>query len=340
MKLPLSGIKKIALFRALHLGDLICSIPVFRALRYAFPQAEITLISLPWAESFSERFSHYIDRFLPFPGYPGLPEQEINPSEILFFLKEMQDEQFDLVLQLQGNGSFVNPMITLFHARFMTGFYLENDYCPMPGLFMLYPEKGHEIHRQLELLKFLEIGNLSDSPEFPIFDQDEEELRKARLNLPERYICIHPGSKAAWRQWAPRNFAEMANFFNSRGCPVVITGNAEEIELATQINQHLNISATIVAGKTSLGAMAVLLKNSLGLLSNCTGISHLAAALEVPSVIVSMDGNAERWAPLNHELHTTIDWTVNQETGLVLQACRNMLDKKSYLSKPGLNVSS
>lgn len=340
MKLPLPAPKKIAIFRALHLGDLLCSVPAFRGLRNAFPQAKITLISLPWAESFAERFSGYIDNFLPFPGYPGLPEQEIHPSEILFFLKEMQDEQFDLVLQMQGNGTFVNPMISLFNAGLMAGYFLEKDYCPMPDLFVPYPEKGHEIHRQLELLKFLEIGNLSDDLEFPLSDQDEEELRKARLGIPERYICIHPGSKAAWRQWSPENFALMAEFFNSRGCPVIFTGNGEEIELARHINQKLHTPAIIVCGKTSLGAMAVLLKNSMGLLSNCTGVSHLAAALKVPSVVISMDGDAERWAPLDHKLHTTIDWTVSPEIDLVLEACMQMLQRTTYKSRSGLDVSS
>src|SRR2546423_15284393 len=100
MKLPHDDIKKIAIFRALQIGDMLCAIPAIRALHTNFPYAEITLLGLPWAKWLTERFDHYFDRFIHFPGYPGLPEQVFNAAKFAEFLLMMQREEFDLVLQM------------------------------------------------------------------------------------------------------------------------------------------------------------------------------------------------------------------------------------------------
>src|SRR4051794_29268472 len=92
--------RRIAIFRALQLGDLLCTVPALRALRAALPRAEIVLIGLPWAESFISRFDRYLDRFIEFPGYPGLPERPPRVDRIPAFLEAVRREQFDLALQM------------------------------------------------------------------------------------------------------------------------------------------------------------------------------------------------------------------------------------------------
>src|SRR5207248_1148704 len=113
--------RRVVILRALKLGDLLCAIPAFRALRGALPDAEITLVGLPAAEAFVQRFPEHLDRFYAFPGFPGLPEQPPDVRQWPSFLTALQDEHFDLALQMHGSGSFVNPVTVLFGARHTAG---------------------------------------------------------------------------------------------------------------------------------------------------------------------------------------------------------------------------
>src|SRR4051812_20576290 len=81
--------KSIVILRALMLGDLLCTVPALRALRNAFPWSKITLVGLPWAKSFVERFNHYLDDFIEFPGYPGLPECKAEIEKIPSFFQNI-----------------------------------------------------------------------------------------------------------------------------------------------------------------------------------------------------------------------------------------------------------
>src|SRR5688572_4057147 len=88
--------RKLLVFRALRLGDLLCAVPALRALRARLPQAEIALVGLPSARGFAERFAHYIDRFLEFSGHPALPELRCSEAALERFLADVRRERADL----------------------------------------------------------------------------------------------------------------------------------------------------------------------------------------------------------------------------------------------------
>lgn len=326
MKLVETEIKNVVIFRALQLGDMLCSIPAIRALRFAFPDAHITLAGLPWAKALVARFPFYFDEFIHFPGYPGLPEQEFKPDEVVAFLDQVQRRKFDLALQMQGNGSVVNPMVELFGARITAGFCLPGHYPANSPYFMPYPEGIHEVERHLALMNFLGVPSKGTDLEFPLNDADFADLAAANLPItPENYVCVHPGSRGSSRQWAPANFARLADFCHEQGLSVVITGTQEEMPLVEEVMKHMEQPAINAAGRTSLGAMGALIQNAFALISNCTGVSHVAAALKVPSVVISLDGEPERWGPMNKELHRTIDGTKGVAIETVFQELEDVL---------------
>lgn len=320
-------IRKIAIFRALQLGDMLCTVPALRALRTAFPEAHITLLGLPWAATFVQRYSHYLDSFIHFPGYPGLPEQKPDIAKFPIFLDVVQQEQYDLVLQMQGNGSIVNPMVALFGGRYTAGFWRKEDGCPDAGLFLEYPEDVSEIERHLLLMEYLDIPRQGTELEFPITAQDMADFNRMGLTIDaQEYICVHPGSRGSWRQWPPHLFAAMADEFAEKGWKIVLTGTADERSLTEEVAGLMRHESINTAGQTTLGSLGVLVKNARALLSNCTGVSHIAAALQTPSIVISMDGDPLRWAPLNKKLHFTVDWTTEPDYEIVLRHGLRLLE--------------
>jgi ADP-heptose:LPS heptosyltransferase len=301
--------KKIAIFRALQLGDLLCTIPAIRSLKKALPNSEITLVGLPWAEEFTKRFSNYFSRFINFPGFPGLPEQGYDYKNIMHFIQKMNEEKFDLIIQLQGNGSIVNPLIEILGAKTTAGYYQENFYCPDKNYFHIYPEKVSEIERHIQLMGFLGIPSQGTELEFPIQKNEEEQFKSLclthKLN-PKKYVCIHPGARDSKRWWDAEKFSMVADKIASQGYTIILTGTKTEKHIAKIVEEKMKYPAINLAGQTDLGTLAVLIKNAKMILSNDTGVSHIASAVETSSVVVFLSSDPERWAPLNKKLHHSI----------------------------------
>ncbi len=328
-----SSIKKIAIFRALQLGDFLCSIPAVRSLKSYCRSADIYLIGLPGSESLVSRFSHYFAGLYAFPGYPGLPEQPYDVHHIASFIREMQEQHFDLLVQMQGDGTKVNQLMELFGARNCAGFYTPSDYKPPGNLFMPYPHTGHETERHLGLMQFLGIPGGSPDLEFPITEDDRKDFEKLDLGLRNKeYICIHPGSRGSYRQWPRENFARMADLCAMHHFVPVLTGTAGEMEIVLEVASLMKHTPVIAAGKTDLGTMAVLLSGAFALVSNCTGVSHMASALKTPGIIISMDGEPERWGPLDQHIFYTLNWQAIPEFAMASSALQTLIRKGSFMT--------
>jgi ADP-heptose:LPS heptosyltransferase len=86
-----------------------------------------------------------------------------------------------------------------------------------------------------------------------------------------------------------------------------------------------------LTGKTSLGALGALLQDAAFIISNCTGVAHVAAALKIPGIVISMDGEPTRW---KHSYHTVTDWTKNAHLDSVLLDVAALVDRVKKESQP------
>ena len=119
----MASVHHIAVVRALQLGDMLVAVPALRALRASYPDAEITLIGLPWAASFAARLDRYVNIFLPFPGWPGIDEVPYDEARTDQFIAEARAHDYDLVIQMHGSGGQSNPFALALGARVTAGYY-------------------------------------------------------------------------------------------------------------------------------------------------------------------------------------------------------------------------
>jgi ADP-heptose:LPS heptosyltransferase len=301
------GIGRIAVVRALKgLGDFLCVVPALRALRVAAPGAHITLIGLVSSQALVRRFNSYIDELLPFPGFPGIPEAPLDVPALPAFFAAAQARSFDLALQMHGNGGLTNPFTVMLGAANNAGYYSPGGYCPDLRYFLPLNESDHEVRRWIRLLSHIGVPGAGEWLEFPLQPSDWQDLRSMREAVAlagAEYVAIHPGASEPARRWSPRNFAAVADHFARIGYRVVLTGTPDEADIANEVEAGMRWGAVNLAGRTTLGAMAALLSGARLVVSNDTGVSHLAAALQVPSVIVFIASDPQRWAPLNGGLH-------------------------------------
>lgn len=301
--------RRIAVFRALMLGDMLCAVPALRALRHAWPQARITLVGLPWAAELAARLD-CVDDFIALPGHPGLPEIACEVHRLPGFLQEVQGRAFDLALQLHGSGNIVNTLVASFGARTTAGFFDAQAWVPPADRdrYLAWPVAGHEIERLLALTDHLGLARRGLQLEFPLTPADHAATRAllAPLSPGRPYAVVHAGSQLPSRRWHLERFEAVARQLAAQGLQTVLTGGPGEVALAAALTQRLDGACLDLCGKTSLWTLGALVDAAQCVVCNDTGISHIAAARGCRSVVVSCGADVARWAPLDHDRHRVL----------------------------------
>lgn len=306
-------ISRIAIFRALYLGDMLCIVPAVRAIRKAYPEATITLIGLPWQKDFVRRFSHYFDDFIQFPGWPGLPEQEPDTDAIFEFLRMMRQQNFHIIFQMQGNGMITNTMCMLWGGKKVYGLQRGDSHSLNTDTFPVSDDGENEIKKFLKLLDVAGIPHDGTGLEFPFHEEEVSSIQSISNEsgiTPRHYICLHPGARDKRRRWPLENFAYIGNHLSDKGYKLVLTGSLEEGALLNSLKRKIKapvINLVETFGHLNIGELAGIIQQATLLISNDTGVSHIAAALKVPSFIIfSPYADIHRWAPLDATKHQAV----------------------------------
>jgi ADP-heptose:LPS heptosyltransferase len=313
--LPREAVRRLAVLRALQLGDLLVAVPALRALRAGFPAAEITLVGLTWARAFAARFGHYVDRCVEFGGWAGIAEAPYVPARAAAFTAAQRAYGYDLAIQLHGSGATSNACVLAWGARATAGYYPPG--APRPGELAVavpYPERLPEVLRCLRLVERLGCPAQGTHLEWPLAPAERAEAAALLAPLagrPRPWVGLHPGARAPARRWPAARFAAVGDALVRRlGASLVVTGGPDEVALVEEVAAGLRGPALRLAGGLSLGTLAAVIASLDLFVSNDTGPAHLAQAVGTPSVIVFGPADPRRWAPLDPRhrvVHQAVD---------------------------------
>jgi lipopolysaccharide heptosyltransferase II len=289
-----ASVRRILVIRLDLLGDLVFAAPTIAALRAAYPDAHLTLLTLPYTQPLAALIPG-VDRTLALDvNRYRRPAGWRHLGEAVALVRTLRAARLDLCLALHGRPA--GALALLSGARYRVG-YAAHAYpfafnVAVPG--QRYDRPRHETEYCLDLAR--EVGG--DAPRAPRLLAPAESYRVPGLAPHERYLVVHPGaSNGSAKRWPAAAWGRLArDAARTLGVRVVLTGGEAERALVGEVAAGAGAAVPLVG--TSLLDLAAVLAGAEALVSGDTGPLHLAAALGRPVVGVYGPTDPAQTGPL------------------------------------------
>ncbi len=302
-------LRKIAVLRANALGDFIFALPALKALRETYPNAEIVLLGKQWHQQWLAHRPGPIDRVIVVPsGILGNAEDAPQDAiAVKRFFKQMQQEQFDLAIQMHGGGRHSNPFTLQLGARMTIGLRTP-DALPLDA-WIPYVYYQPEVLRYLEVVSLVGAKTAHLEPEISVTAADLAESRQAVPDRHQPLVVLHPGASDPRRQWPCDKFAAVGDALAAAGAAVLVTGTAAERDLVQAVIDRMQHPAQNLTACLSLNGLTGLLSRAAVVMANDTGPLHLARAVGTATVGIYWCGNLITAGPTVRSRHRPlISW--------------------------------
>jgi ADP-heptose:LPS heptosyltransferase len=279
------------------IGEVLAITPTLRGVRRAYPKARITLLA--------ERPAGEIARGLVDEIVSADAAFRARGGRALFDPRVLADaarlagrilgRPFDLFLDFHHRFAWrhgLKPLIVAALARasrrvgFGPGPLLTD---PVPD-----PDDRPMYERNRAFLEALGLPADDVEPRLEVDPADQEwvDALLAALDLPAgRFVAVAPGSSRPETRWGEERFRRAAERLARRG-PVVFVGGPDERALCAAAAPP---GAVNLAGRTTVGRLAALLRRAAILVANDSGPVHMAYALKTPVVGLYRPGEVHRW---------------------------------------------
>lgn len=267
---------KILVIRGGAIGDFILTLPAIAALRQQFPQAHLEVLGYPHIVSLAMA-GGLVDRV-----------QSIEARALAGFFARggsldaaLSDyfSEFDLII------SYLYDPDAIFR---------QNVARCSPAQFVCGPHRPDEANKTAAAAVFLK-----PLERLAIFDADA--VPRLSLTASPRkglQLALHPGSGSERKNWPEARWSSLLNrIIQETGLELLLVGGEAEGERLQRLAAALPPSRTRVAHCLPLVELGRALQPSAAFVGHDSGISHLAAALGLPTLVLWGDTNQDVWRP-------------------------------------------
>ncbi|MEW6003363.1 MAG: putative lipopolysaccharide heptosyltransferase III [Nitrospirota bacterium] len=331
IRMTFKGIKKILVIKLRHIGDVILTIPVFRALRENFPDAHISALVNSGTEdvltgnSIMDEiivFDRNIKKKKPFQRY--LLE--------LSFLQNIRAKCFNMVVDLTSGDraaiiSFVSKAkYRLAYDPGKKGFWGKRHF------YTHLSKKSGDVHMVLSNLGVVrQFGIDTDNLFLDFFIPEDARIFIKKIffengiNKEDRIIHLHPTARWLFKCWKDEYIAEVIKWAGDKKVKVIITSSSNEGE-RDKVRRVLSLVSSKnvlnLSGKTTIKELAAVSEASDLFFGVDTAPMHIAAAVGTP--VIALFGSGEKnWRPWG-EGHKVI----SKETG-----DRDRMSREEYIRR-------
>ena len=280
------------------IGDTLLAQPLLRRLHDKLGRVSVDALAPPWCGPLLERMPE-INEVIPSPFAHG----ELKLRARWKFGRDLARRKYDQAIVLPN--SFKSALIPFFaDIPLRAGYVGESRYgvlnlvhkldaAKLPLMAERYAQlaekPGAELQRPLPPVQ-LEVDPVNTA------------RTTSRLHLDRsRPIAVFcPGAEyGPAKRWPARHFAALARELAKRGYAIWLIGSGKDAELGGEIRAQSGGVCENLCGKTDLASAIDLLSCAAVVVSNDSGLMHVAAALEKPLIALYGSSSPDHTPPLS-----------------------------------------
>ena len=299
-----SPFQRILLTRCDNLGDVVMLSPAVKAIREAYPDAQLTLLTSPAGSSIAGLLPWLdevlVERVLWQDASGAL---SFDPERERALILKLQERHFDAAFIFT---SFSQTPHAAAYASYLAdipvrvGHSKEFGGAVLSHAFASPPDGLHQTERNLRLLERFGIPvsdrhlRLEVPP--PVEEHTEALLARHGISHFEPYIALVPGASCEARRYPPQRFGEVARLLVQRSdLPVIAMGSEKERDT---LREAANESTISLMGETNPMEYASLLSRASVVIANNSSALHIADAFDRP-LVATYSGTdlIDQWTP-------------------------------------------